>query len=104
MTAPADGKFAGIALYQDRRAPDCNNCNKINGNSGSIIQGSIYFPSQELEYNGTGTTSAICTRFIGRRLNFSGNSATSNKFASLADCAAFGLSGDSPTTIVRLVG
>lgn len=104
MTAPADGKFAGIALFQDRRAPDCNNCNKINGNSGSIIQGSIYFPSQELEYNGTGTTSAICTRFIGRRLNFSGNSATSNKFASLADCAAFGLSGDSPTTIVRLVG
>ena len=63
MTAPADGKYAGLALYQDRRATDCNQCNKINGNSGSIIQGSIYFPSQELEYNGTGTTSAICTRF-----------------------------------------
>ena len=31
MTAPADGKYAGLALYQDRRATDCNQCNKING-------------------------------------------------------------------------
>ena len=104
MTAPADGKYMGIALYQDRRATDCNQCNKINGNSGSIIQGSIYFPSQELEYNGTGTTSAICTRFIARRLNFSGNSATSNKFKSLSQCAAFGMDGAVGYTIVRLVG
>lgn len=103
MTPPLDGTFKGIAIYQDRRAADCNVCNKINGHSGSIIQGAIYFPSQELEYNGTGTTSAQCTMFIARRLNFSGNSATSNKFKKLADCSAFGLPNAATQTMVRLV-
>ena len=96
-------KFKGIAIYQDRRASDCNSCNKINGNSGSIIQGAIYFPSQELEYNGTGNTAAQCTMFIARRLNFSGNSTTTNKFKKLADCSAFGLPDGATQVMVRLV-
>lgn len=107
MTAPNAGTYRGIAIYQDRRATDCSNCNKINGNSGSIIQGALYFPSRELEYNGTGTTTAICTMFVARRLNFSGNSATSNKFRGINDpvCAAFGFGGGGPTIqMVRLVG
>jgi len=103
ITAPITGTYKGIAVFQDRRAPDCNTCNKINGNSGSIVQGAIYFPSQELEYNGTGTTSAICTMFVARRLNFSGNSTTTNKFKKLADCSAFGLPNGLSSTMVRLV-
>ena len=106
MTAPTTGTYKGIAIYQDRRATDCNNCNKINGNSGSIVQGALYFPSRELEYNGTGTTSAICTMFVAKRLNFSGNSATSNKFRGMDDpvCAGFGLGGGQRILMVRLVG
>ncbi|HEU4696096.1 MAG TPA: pilus assembly protein TadG-related protein [Sphingomicrobium sp.] len=106
MTAPNTGTYKGIAIYQDRRATDCNNCNKINGNSGSIVQGALYFPSRELEYNGTGTTSAICTMFVAKRLNFSGNSATSNKFRGMDDpvCAAYGLGGGQRILMVRLVG
>jgi hypothetical protein len=103
ITAPTSGTYKGIAIFQDRRAPDCNSCNKVNGNSGSIIQGAIYFPSQELEYNGTGTTAAICTMFVARRLSFSGNSTTTNKFKKLADCSAFGLPSGLSTTMVRLV-
>ena len=103
LTAPISGTYKGIAVFQDRRATDCNSCNKINGNSGSIVQGAIYFPSQELEYNGTGTTAAICTMFVARRLNFSGNSTTTNKFKKLADCSAFGLPNGISTTMVRLV-
>lgn len=104
MTAPTTGDFQGIAIYQDRRATDCNVCNKVNGNSGSIIKGALYFPSQELEYNGTGTTEAVCTMFVARRLNFSGNSSTSNKFKDLADCSEFGLPSNTTTRMVRLVG
>jgi Flp pilus assembly protein TadG len=103
MSPPLSGTYQGIAIFQDRRASDCNNCNKINGNSGSIIQGAIYFPSQELEYNGTGNTAAQCTMFVGRRLNFSGNSTTTNKFKKLADCGAFGLPDGGTTLIVRLI-
>ena len=103
ITAPTSGTFKGLAIYQDRRATDCNNCNKINGNSGSLITGGIYFPSQELQYNGTGTTDAICTMFVARRVTFSGNSGTSNKFKKLSDCSSEGLPSNSTTRIVRLV-
>ena len=104
ITAPTDGDFQGIAIYQDRRAAACTgNCNKINGNSGSVITGAVYFPSQEVQYNGTGNTSAVCTMFVAKRITFSGNSATSNKFKSLADCSAEGLPSNSTTRMVRLV-
>jgi hypothetical protein len=41
--------------------------------------------------------------FIGRRLKFSGNSATSNKFKKLADCGAFGIPNGNTTVMIRLV-
>ena len=104
VSAPLTGTYKGLALYQDRRATDCNNCNKINGNNSSIITGAIYFPSQELQYNGNGTDVATCTMFVARRLNFTGNSATSNKFKKLSDCTAFGLPSSSTIRMVRLVG
>lgn len=104
ITAPTSGTFKGIGIYQDRRATDCSNCNKINGNSGSIITGAIYFPKQELQYNGTGTTAATCTMFVAKRITFTGNSTTSNKFKKLADCSSEGLPSNSSTRMVRLVG
>jgi Putative Flp pilus-assembly TadE/G-like len=104
ITAPTSGPFQGIAIYQDRRATDCNNCNKVNGNSASLITGAIYFPSQELQYNGTGTTAATCTMFVAKRITFTGNSGTSNKFKRLADCAAEGLPSNATIRMVRLVG
>ena len=103
LTAPTTGPYAGIALYQDRRAVDSNaNVNKINGNSASVITGAMYFPNQQLEYNGTGTTTATCTMFVAKRLVFTGNSSTSNKFNSLADCASSGLPNPQALRIIRL--
>ena len=82
LTAPTSGKYKDIAVYQDRRAVDTNSSNNfINGNSTSHVVGSLYFPKQELTYNGDGTTTAICTRFVTRRIVFSGNNTTSNKFS-----------------------
>src|SRR4051795_13626156 len=104
ITAQTSGTYKGIAIYQDRRATDCNNCNKINGNSASLITGALYFPSQELQYNGTGTTVATCTMFVAGRITFTGNSTTSNKFKKLADCSAEGLPSNATTRMVRLVG
>lgn len=101
ITAPTTGTFKGLAIYQDRRATDCNNCNKINGNSNSLITGAIYFPNQELQYNGTGNTSAICAKFIAKRVTFTGNSGTNN-FKGLDQCTAYFTDGGT-LTIVRLV-
>ncbi len=103
IVAPTTGKFLGVAIYQDRRATDCSNCNKINGNNASIITGAIYFPSQELDYNGNGTDDATCTLFIARRIKFTGNSSTSNKFKRLSLCYPTGPTG-AAGRMVRLVG
>lgn len=103
LSAPTSGTFRGIAIYQDRRAGDSSPGNKINGNSNSKITGALYFPKQELEYNGTGTSTATCTMFVARRINFSGNSSTSNKFKKLSDCSAEGLPSGGAVRMVRLV-
>jgi Flp pilus assembly protein TadG len=105
ITAPTDGAYKGIAIMQDRRAATCTgNCDTINGNSGSVITGAVYFPNQEVWYNGTGTTTATCTMFVAKRVTFTGNSATSNKFKSLAACASAGFPQSSTVRMVRLVG
>jgi hypothetical protein len=43
---------------------------------------------------------------VAKRLNFSGNSATSNKFRGMDDpvCAGYGLGGGQRILMVRLVG
>ena len=104
ISAPLTGTFKGLAIYQDRRATDCSNCNKVNGNSSSIITGGLYFPSRELQYNGTGTSTATCTMFVAKRIEFTGNSGVSNKFKKLSDCSAFGLPSNATIRMVRMVG
>jgi hypothetical protein len=42
--------------------------------------------------------------FVAKRVSFTGNSSTSNKFKSLADCTAEGLPSSSTVRMVRLVG
>ena len=102
MTAPKTGTFKGIAIYQDRRATDSAPGNKINGNSNSVIQGALYFPNQELSYNGTGNTTAVCTRFVSKRVIFIGNSGVSNKFKSDDVCKDYGLDPDDMDGGVRV--
>ena len=104
ITAPTDGVYKGIAIYQDRRAAICTgNCNNLNGNSSSIITGAIYTPKQEVYYNGSGTLTATCTMFVSYRVTFNGNSSLSNKFQDLSQCTSAGLPGPSASRVVRLV-
>jgi hypothetical protein len=105
ITAPTSGYYAGIAIYQDRRATDkVSDVNKINGNSESKITGALYFPKQELQYNGTGNTAGTCTLFVSRRIDFSGNSVTLNKFKNNSECSGTGIPSVEGGRLVRLVG
>ena len=104
ITAPTTGYYAGIAVYQDRRAPSsASTVNKINGNSESAITGALYFPNQELQYNGTGNTAGTCTLFVSRRIDFSGNSVTLNKFKNSEECKGTGIPSIEGGRLVRLV-
>jgi hypothetical protein len=91
LKAASTGDYAGMAMYQDRRALDSAGSNIINGNSGSKVQGVLYFPGQELTYNGDGTTTAQCTQFVARRVVFSGNNTTTNKFEKGSNCGLLGM-------------
>jgi len=84
IEAPSSGKWSGMAIYQDRRAVDTaptgqlssSSPNKINGGSAGQVQGVLYFPNQQLTYNGGGNTIASCTQFVIKRIVFTGNNGT----------------------------
>jgi Flp pilus assembly protein TadG len=99
LTAPRDGDYKGIAIYQDRRAVDCSGCNKLNGGSNSIITGAVYFPSQEIWFNGGTQPAMTCTMLVARRVTFTGNS----KFKGLSDCVDEGLPQTDSVKMIRLV-
>ena len=80
MTATSSGTYNGILMYQDRRAtlPNGNQANQINGNSSSTFQGSFYFPSQRVTFNGTSGMTTDCVQMVGWQVTFSGNTSISN--------------------------
>ena len=78
MTPPTQGTYKDIVIYKDRRTPDCNNCNKINGNSSSSITGAIYVPNQEVQFSGNGGISSTCLQIVGATVTFTGNSTIEN--------------------------
>jgi Flp pilus assembly protein TadG len=80
ITAPDTGTYKGIAIYQDRRATQCtsSNCNLVNGNSSSFLQGALYFPNQQLTFTGTAGESTSCLQLVALTLTFSGTSAINN--------------------------
>ena len=77
LTAPDIGPYAGIAIYQDRRATDdgstANSPNLINGNSNSVFNGAFYFPKQQVGFNGNGGLTTDCFQLVSRRVDFKGN-------------------------------
>jgi len=77
MTAPTTGTYAGILMYQDRRAP-AGETNLINGNSDSTMSGALYFPKQELDITGSSGLDFNCAQFVSWTVNFSGNGTATN--------------------------
>ena len=60
----------------------------------------VYFPSQQLTYEGNGTGSATCTQFVAKRIYWSGNSGLNNF---TANCDLAGITAITTTLRVRLV-
>lgn len=106
MTAPTTGKWAGIAVYQDRRAVSDTGSmasapNKINGGASGNITGVLYFPKQSLAFLGNASQDYICTQFVVRRIIFTGTNGATNKFDD--DCPGTGLEPIQGGRRVRLV-
>src|SRR5947209_11212060 len=102
ITAPTSGTYKGIAVFQDRRAPG-GNIDKINGGSGNVISGVVYFPNDTLWLNGTGSAVSLCSMFVAKNLKFNGTGQIAISAPTDASCAGVGIPGGSGITTVRLV-
>ena len=79
MSAPEGGTFDGILFYQDRRAPESTTIvHKVNGNSNSLMEGAFYFPTQQLQINGTAGLDFECAQFVSYVVEFAGNGSINN--------------------------
>ena len=91
LTAPTTGTYAGILMYQDRRASANNGTSmQISGNSGSTLQGAIYAPATEVQFTGNAGLDTRCAQVIGRYVTFTGNSNFQNVCPPSSGAGAFG--------------
>jgi len=97
ITAPLNGTYKGVLVFQDRRATLMGNQVQINGNSSSKLEGAIYVPRNEIQMNGTTNMNIRCLQLIGYRFVFTGNSQITNV------CPAKTGSGTFKGNIVRLL-
>ncbi|HMC92644.1 MAG TPA: hypothetical protein VKI45_09305, partial [Allosphingosinicella sp.] len=87
LKAPGTGTYAGLIMYSDPRAPFGSDT--INGNSASLLQGGLYFPSRSLTFNGNTDMTTDCLQLVAYQLTFSGNSKISNTCAADSGAKAF---------------
>ena len=96
LTAMSTGNFAGVLMYQDRRA--AYGTTTVNGGANMTMLGGLYFPSRELQFNGNAGIAAQCLQLVALRLDFRGNSGITNNCPANSGASAFN------SWVVRLVG
>lgn len=77
-----EGEYKGLVIVQDRDS-NAGSTSKLNGNSGTVITGAIYVPTQLVRMNGSGTfgQASPFMPLIADRVDITGN-ATANTDAS----------------------
>jgi Flp pilus assembly protein TadG len=73
IVAPTSGPTAGLIFFQDRNAPLGKS--SVNGGGVESYRGALYFPRDEVTYNGSGVTAATgCSQLIANTIRFNGSS------------------------------
>jgi len=108
LSAPSSGTYAGVLMYQDRRATPSNSTTFfVAGNSGtdnqakavsSYIKGSIYTPGTYTTMTGNSSLDTDCMQLVAERVTFTGNTTIENTCAPGSGAKAYG-----GTKITRLV-
>ena len=89
LVAPGSGTYAGIVIYQDRRALDWGTGNVIAGGSTSQFQGAFYFPGQQLTFTGSSGLATQCMQIVARRAAFTGTTSIANSCSSGSGASSF---------------
>ena len=69
LTPPTSGAFQGVAFYMDRNAPATITETFANASSTSLT-GSLYFPSQPVNYANASSAGPACLQLIALTINF----------------------------------
>ncbi len=71
LAAPTTGTYAGLLFYGDRTQATATNT--INGNATSLLTGTIYFPSQEVDFLGNFSGSSGCMQVVADKIYYTGS-------------------------------
>ncbi len=92
LNAPLDSPtdHDGVLFFQDPDTPSQNNNRAIfNGGAGTILNGAIYWPNNEVQWSGNNTLASTCTLIVADTVTLTGNSGFS-----VANCAEQGINVD----------
>jgi hypothetical protein len=97
LSAPTSGELSGILFFASRNGSGL--VHRVNGTSGSVVQGAVYAPSTSIDYTGNSSSSGGggCTQVIGYTVSFSGNSGLAS------DCEDAGTRDIKINEVVKLV-
>jgi hypothetical protein len=72
-------QWQGMLIYQD---PSNSSMATINGDSTSTFSGTMFFPSAEVQVNGTGSETGFYSQIVGNTVDMSGNTELNIKYES----------------------
>lgn len=95
LSAPTSGTYSGILFYGDRNAT--SGLNIFNGDASSSLTGDLYFPSQQVSYQGNFSGLNGCMQIVANTVQWTGNATIG------VDCAAQGMGSIPARQAVKLV-
>jgi hypothetical protein len=95
LSAPASGVYSGILFFGARE--NTSAVNSFNGTAGSSMTGTIYFPTQEVDYLGNFSGANGCTHVIADIVQWTGSTTVG------VDCSAYGMADLQVAKPVQLV-
>lgn len=79
LSAPDSGTYAGMLMIQDSRTmPSNTNDLFITGDSGSVFDGAIYAPSNQVTFTGNSSMNTDCLQIVSRYISFAGDTDVAN--------------------------
>ncbi|MDE2383840.1 MAG: hypothetical protein KGO53_04410 [Alphaproteobacteria bacterium] len=94
LSAPTSGPYSGVLFFGAR---DGTGSVTLNGTASSLLTGTIYFPNQNISYNGNFSGNGGCTHVVASTVSWSGSAAISQ------NCTAYGMSNIPSVEVVKLV-
>lgn len=85
LSAPTSEPYEGILFMADRNIDPTSTGSDIEGGSGSVYNGVLYFPTTSLKFSGNSSTSGSYTTLVCDRLTLTGSSQLNDNYSMLAD-------------------